>query len=155
MSAPPATPRPELVLRYACDDKYARETDCAPGKGAWSSWLAGLTLTSNSESLLEHQGGGPGGAEWNPQAALVAFVVSREPGRAQLQVKGKRWLAPVARFDDYDVFVVPFETWSAAARRARAGDLADAALIEGVSVVELRARSTGEMRGTFAFSRGE
>ncbi|MES1188987.1 MAG: hypothetical protein ABUL60_34545 [Myxococcales bacterium] len=155
MTTSPATPRPDLVLRYACDDKYASETDCAPGKAAWSSWLTGLTLTSNSESLLEHQGGGPGGAEWNPQAALVAFVVSAEAGRAQLQVKGKPWLTPVARFDDYDVFVVPFGTWSAAARRARAGDLADTAMIDGVSVVELRARSTGETRGTFAFSRGE
>lgn len=155
---PPANAEPAaaFVLRYACDDKYADERQCRPGKAAWRDWLAGLELAVGAPSLLEHRGGGPGGAEWNPQAALVAFVASSEPGRAKLELMVGKARPPVARFGNYDVFFIPFVSWDQAARPARAQELG-AGDVSGISVVELHAAGTDGQRldGTFAFSHGE
>ena len=106
--------------------------------------------------MLSLQGGGPSGAEWNPNAPLVAFVASAESERARLKA-GKTTFVPVARFGDYDVFLLPLKTWNAFARPARAGDLPAEAELGPVTVVELHALGPkGELaRGTFAFSRGE
>lgn len=143
-------------MRYACDDKYAA-AECRPGQPAWSTWLAGLTLGSGVANLLDHQGGGPSGAEWNPEAPLVAFVLSAEPGRARLKLSGKHALTPSLRWTDYDVFFVPYAAWSRASRPARASDLTDTTAVDAVWVVELQARGQGGQlaRGTFAFSGGE
>lgn len=155
--APTAVEAPAFVLRYACDDKYAVAADCQPGTAAWNAWRLGLVLTSAAPNLLRHEGGGPGGAEWNPGAPLVAFVASREPGRARLQLGARRLLPPVARLADYDVILVPVPVWNAAARPARRADLTEPAPLEAIRVVELRASNAGAelARGTFAFSGGE
>ncbi len=156
--APPAPPAPPtLVLRYACDDKYDSNSECRPGQRAWDAWLEHIDLAAVTPNLLNHQGGGPSGAEWNPNGALVAFVVSPAPGRARLESR-KLTLTPAGRFNDRDVFVVPIKAWAAAARPAKQGDLADeTALLDAISIVELRAvNAQGTIAtGTFAFSGGE
>jgi len=155
--AAPAQPAPTFVVRYACDDKYAVEAECRPGQPAWSAWLAGLALGAGAVSLLDHQGGGPSGAEWNPEAPLVAFIASTKPGSARLELSDKRGLAAAARFEGYDVFFVPSAAWNRASRPAQKGDLSDPAQLDAIRVVELGALGqSGELaRGTFAFSGGE
>lgn len=156
LPAATAASAPAFVLRYACDDKYA-SAECRPGQPAWSAWLAGLALGSGAANLLDQQGGGPSGAEWNPEAPLVAFVLSREPGRVRLKLSGKHALTPSVRWTDYDVFFVPYAAWSRASRPARASDLTDTTAVDAVSVVELEASGQGGQlaRGAFAFSGGE
>jgi hypothetical protein len=86
----------------------------------------------------------------------VVFVASAEAGRARLK-SSKTTFAPVARFRDHDVFLVPQSAWHAAARPARTGDFPAGTDLAPISVVELRALDArAELsRGTFAFSRGE
>jgi hypothetical protein len=151
----PAAPGP-FVLRYVCDDKYDEGATCRPGKPGWDAWLGNVDLSVTTQNLLNHQGGGPSGAEWNPEAPLVAFVASAEAGHARL-ASSKATFEPVARFRDYDVFLVPPEAWNAAVRAARPDDFPVGAELAPISVVELRAiGGKAELaRGTFAFSRGE
>lgn len=129
---------------------------CRPGTPAWDAWLATVQLSTAAPNLLKHEGGGPSGAEWNPEAPLVAFVANAEVGSARLK-SSKTTFAPVARFRDYDVFLVPKNAWNVAARAARAADFPAGTDIAPISVVELRALGAkAELsRGTFAFSRGE
>lgn len=143
------------MVRYVCDDKYDEGAVCRPGKPAWDAWLGTLQLDA-APNLLNRQGGGPGGAEWNPNAPLVAFVASADAGSARLK-SSKATYKPVARFGDYDIFLVPMPAWSAAVRPARASDFPPETEFSPNSVVELRALGAkGELaRGSFAFSRGE
>lgn len=143
-------------MRYPCDDKYDGEPDCRPGRPAWQAWLAALDLSDVRSNTLNRQGGGPGGCEWNPSAALIVFVPSDVPGRAKVATSTDSF-EPVARVGDHDVFFVPFEKWSAAARPARQSEVEDGAPWQAVSVVELRSVPAhgAAQRGLFAFARGE
>jgi hypothetical protein len=143
-------------VRYACDDKYDEGAVCRPGKAAWDAWLGSIQLTPAAPNLLNRHGGGPGGAEWNPNAPLVAFVASADAGSARLK-SSRATFKPVARFGDYDVFLLPMTAWSAAVRAARASDFPPETEFLPNSVVDLRALGAkGELaRGSFAFSRGE
>lgn len=156
-SAHPAeAPPPTFVVRYACDDKYDADATCRPEKTAWELWLKGIDLSVAAANLLNHQGGGPSGAEWNPAAPLVVFVASRtEAGSARLK-SSRTTFKPVARFSEYDVFLVSVTDWHIAARPARRGDFPDGAAWQPVRVVELHAVADGLIeRGLFAFSSGE
>jgi hypothetical protein len=121
------------------------------------AWLAALQLTSATRNLLKLDGGGPGGAEWNPGAPLVAFVASAKGGQTQLYLDAGPGFAPVGRYQGYDVFFIPFEAWEAVERGARADELPEGCPTDAVTVVELRVVDTnGEVaRGLFAFGRGE
>ena len=153
---PVAAPPPTFVVRYACDDKYDGDATCRPAKTAWEIWLQGIDLSVAAANLLNHQGGGPSGAEWNPAAPLVVFVASRtEAGSARLK-SSRATFTPAARHENYDVFVVPVAGWSAAARHARAADFPEGTPLAPLRVVELRAVGDGmAQRGLFAFSSGE
>jgi hypothetical protein len=152
---PPAPPSP-FVLRYVCDDKYDEGSVCRPGNPAWDTWLGSIQLTTVAPNLFKHEGGGPSGAEWNPNAPLVAFVASAKAGSARLK-SSKATFTPVARLGDYDVFLVPLKAWNAATRGAEAEDFPPDTELGPVTVVELRAIGPqGELaRGTFACSYGE
>lgn len=153
---PAEAPLPTLAARYACDDKYDADVTCRPAKRAWELWLNGIDLSVAAANLLNHQGGGPGGAEWNPGAPLVVFVASQtEAGSARLK-SSRATFTPVARHERYDVFLLPVAGWSAAARRARAADFPEGTPLQPLRVVELRAVADGIIeRGFFAFSSGE
>lgn len=152
---PPATPS-AFVLRYVCDDKYDEGSVCRPGNPAWEAWLNALQLSTAAPNLLKHEGGGPSGAEWNPNAPLVAFVASADAWTTRLK-SSKATFAPVARFGAYDVFLVPLAAWSTATGPARAADFPPGTELGPVTVVELRALGPkGELaRGVFAFAYGE
>jgi hypothetical protein len=78
-SVPPtsaAATGPELVARYACDEKD-ESGQCIPKSSAFRDWLAAIDPSTGD--LLHLDGAGPGGAAWNPAAALV--VLARAPTR--------------------------------------------------------------------------
>ncbi|MFZ5446734.1 MAG: hypothetical protein ACOZQL_42500 [Myxococcota bacterium] len=90
-----AAPAPQVVARFACDDKYA-SADCDE-----RAWLErALADPHGGHDVLLHDDGGPDGAVWNGTAPLYVFVSGSTAALSfgsmrALKTKGRgdwRWL---------------------------------------------------------------
>jgi hypothetical protein len=113
-----------MVARYACDEKYEGEKPCTPRSDAFQRWLSSLHL-EGGENLLDLDGGGPVGGQWNPGAPLVVFVPAPlDGGEPSLRV-GHHDLRPATTSGDHVVYYVPRATWESSAHRPRPDELTE------------------------------
>lgn len=65
----------QIVCFYKLDDKYSDSEDSNTINNWWQSKLEEIVENGVYSNLLEHQGGGPNGAEWNADTDLFFAVV--------------------------------------------------------------------------------
>ncbi len=102
----PADPR-RVVVRFACDDKYATPATC--DEATWRQ--ATLLNPTTGPDLLLHQDGGPGGAAWNGDAPLFVFV---HASTGVVSLGGVKLAGTTA--GEWRWFRVPRTQWAAALR---------------------------------------
>ena len=149
-----------MVARYACDAKYEDDqAPCSPGSKPFVRWLSRVNADDGTDLFDTTTGGGPGGREWNPSAALVVFVDAPAGNETVSLRVGARRYQPAERRSDDAVFYVPRADWERAERELRRNEMTwerrdqrDALRVAEVTCTYDDGRWLGRL---FAFGRGE
>ncbi|MGK3992815.1 hypothetical protein [Sorangium sp. So ce1024] len=110
----------QIALRYACNEKYKDDDRCAPSSEEYARWLAAVELRPSTERLVEVEGGGPMGAEWNPSNDIVLFAAEGDAPRS-VRV-GSKSFSGTAAGPGRIAFRVPLGVWKRVERPLRAAD---------------------------------
>ncbi|KYF54903.1 hypothetical protein BE08_41650 [Sorangium cellulosum] len=110
----------QIALRYACNEKYQGDDGCASGSEEYARWLAAAVLRPSTERLVEVEGGGPMGAEWNPSNDIVLFAAEGDAPRS-VRV-GSKSFSGTAAGPGRIAFRVPLRAWKRLERPLRAAD---------------------------------